>query len=300
MINRALQELNADTKVGTDIGKQLGGYYAEDLADHIRLGFFTPITGAGAATKNPLEISGGSDPAAVVVVDATKNPQATPLVLRNVDIGVLLGDTSATLSGVRAVFGDRGEQTFTLDTSGIDVHAGGGSDTVLVHQGVRSDFSLTVVNGAIVVQSRDGAFSSGRLNEVENFRFGERSVNLTDSEVGQLIRLYKSAFERNPDAGGLNYWINRHESGADLQDIAESFLRSDEFAGQYGALSDAEMVDLMYRTALNREADAEGRAWHLQFLENGGSRAQLLLNFAESQEKIELVGVIDSSIELVT
>ena len=66
-------------------------------------------------------------------------------------------------------------------------------------------------------------------------------VELVDNN-GPVARLYRSYFLRLGDSGGLRYWIG---SGLSLDAISDAFSASSEFQTRYGALSDAQFVDLV-------------------------------------------------------
>jgi hypothetical protein len=147
----------------------------------------------------------------------------------------------------------------------------------------RADVMLAIANSAEKL-GRDGA--SGQTLD----------FNLTD--VATLVRMYDTLFDRKADAGGLNYWIAAGEDGMGMRDIARSFVHDSEAAPVFGAMSNLQFVEYLYETGLARQGTAaEVAAWAGQ-LDNGTiDRGDALLSFADSAEKIGLVGVISTSIE---
>ncbi|HYI60348.1 MAG TPA: DUF4214 domain-containing protein [Acidimicrobiales bacterium] len=112
-----------------------------------------------------------------------------------------------------------------------------------------------------------------------------RSSNENRANVDPVTRLYRAAFLRVPDATGLQYWIERKRAGASLSRISGMFAASAEFARRYGALSDAELVDLLYRNVLGRPADDPGLAFWTGELRSGRrSRGRVMVGFSESAE----------------
>lgn len=97
-------------------------------------------------------------------------------------------------------------------------------------------------------------------------------------------RLYLAYFLRDPDAGGLAYWNDRFRRGLPLRAISGAFSRSAEFQGRYGALSDRDFVDLVYRNVLSRTPDAGGYAYWLGQMAAGMTRGSLMIGFSESDE----------------
>lgn len=114
-----------------------------------------------------------------------------------------------------------------------------------------------------------------------------------DQFPGSIYRLYRAAFDREPDAFGYKYWVLVYIAGdppgpppwpaTPLPAIAERFITSNEFQSRYGTLDDAAFVDLLYAYVLGRDPDA-GRAYWLAQLANSESRASVVLGFSESPE----------------
>ena len=65
----------------------------------------------------------------------------------------------------------------------------------------------------------------------------------------------------------------------------------------YGSMTNIEFIDKLYSSALDRTADVEGLNNWTEALENGSmDRADVLLGFANSTEKIQLMGVVTTTI----
>ncbi len=107
--------------------------------------------------------------------------------------------------------------------------------------------------------------------------------------VAPLTRLYLAYFERQPDDGGLDYWLQTFRSGTDIPAISDYFAVSEEFGNTYGDLSDEDFIKLVYQNVLDRDADAEGLGYWLELMNSGMSRGELMTNFSESVENIRNV-----------
>jgi len=118
---------------------------------------------------------------------------------------------------------------------------------------------------------------------------GERSDAVFDAPVDPLLRLYDAAFDRTADGKGLGYWLEVSES-ANLNDIADSFVGSEEFARQYGSIENDAYIELMYENVLERASDAAGQAYWLDKLDNGAERGAVMVGFTESAESVMLFG----------
>ena len=117
----------------------------------------------------------------------------------------------------------------------------------------------------------------------------------TTSPAAQVTRLYDTVFGRAPDDAGLTFWTNALRAGVGLDDVAEVFVVSPEFRDRYGDLNQGEFVDLLYRNVLDREADAEGRAFWTNALAGGKvDRDDVVLAFSESPEHVAKVGPVST------
>ncbi|PID43930.1 MAG: hypothetical protein CSA52_03135 [Gammaproteobacteria bacterium] len=126
----------------------------------------------------------------------------------------------------------------------------------------------------------DGGDSAG-----DDFDFwGDRQADKDD--VLTIARLYNAAFDRLPDNGGLNYWIDEWESGMNLDTISSHFYFSNEFVQTYGQLSDVEYIDVLYLNVLDRPPENAGLDYWTGQLEQGMDRAEVLARFSDSIENI--------------
>lgn len=99
-----------------------------------------------------------------------------------------------------------------------------------------------------------------------------------------VARLYQAFFHREPDLGGLNYWVKKRKAGTKLGVIAASFAGSSEFKTAYGKLDDHDFVDLVYGNVLQRKPDTAGLDHWVAKLAGGMSRGDLMVAFSESSE----------------
>jgi peptidoglycan/xylan/chitin deacetylase (PgdA/CDA1 family) len=104
------------------------------------------------------------------------------------------------------------------------------------------------------------------------------------SQVSEFVtRFYKLCLDREPDAGGLNAWVNnllaRKITGAQT---AEGFIFSAEFTAKN--TNNSEFLTILYRAFFNREPDADGFNKWLGLLNAGNSRQFVLAGFVNSVE----------------
>jgi len=156
---------------------------------------------------------------------------------------------------------------------------------------------------------------SGYNNPVQT----EVSLDLTGTP-SVTYRIYRAAFARDPDLGGLGYWLSEMEKYLDpslspeqnpyLLAVAKTFVESDEFKNKYGkdVGNDVYVLNL-YLNALGRDPrvpDAQGKLdagypyWVDVLNKSYASRSDLFVYFSESAEnKAAVAQVIATGIEYV-
>jgi hypothetical protein len=101
--------------------------------------------------------------------------------------------------------------------------------------------------------------------------------------------LYKAAFNRTPDAGGLGYWINQMDKGMSYSSVAQNFVNSAEFKTAFGGANPSvnTLVTKLYNNVLNRTPDAGGLAfWQNKLSNEGWTTADVLGFFSTSGENV--------------
>jgi hypothetical protein len=134
-----------------------------------------------------------------------------------------------------------------------------------------------------VMEADAGTFLRGQT-DAPGYAVSLTRTSTHDQTVRPVTRLYYAVFLRDPDAGGLNYWVRLNQAGHRLEDIATMFAGSPEFRNTYGALSNSEFVQLVYRNVLERTPDAGGLAYWTDHVNRGMSRGRMLMGFSESNE----------------
>jgi Ca2+-binding RTX toxin-like protein len=171
------------------------------------------------------------------------------------------------------------------------------------------------------------------LRNIEKLEFAKATVpgyqNLVQTEVtldvagtpAVAYRLYKAAFARDPDLGGLGYWISALEQYLNpnlspeqnpyLLDVAKTFVESPEFKEKYGAdVDNATYIRNLYKNALGRDplipdpvtgkTDAGYTYWVGVLDAKAASRSDLFVYFSESTEnKAAIEPIIATGVEYV-
>ena len=178
--------------------------------------------------------------------------------------------------------------------AGNDILDGGKGLDKAVFSGDSKSYKLTLnKDGTVLVAdtntTRDGV---DQLKGVERISFTDTSLAFDIAgNAGASYRLYKAAFDRQPDSGGLGYWMHKLDKGADLvRDVANGFINSKEFQSLYGEnTSNATFITNLYQNVLHRAPEAEGYAYWEMTLLSGASRANVLTKFSDSNENIDQV-----------
>lgn len=98
-----------------------------------------------------------------------------------------------------------------------------------------------------------------------------------------VLRMYTKALNRNGETLGVEDWTNRINTGSmSPEDVAKSFFLSREFINRN--LSNAEYVETLYETFMDRASDKEGKRYWLNKLNGGMSRELVLEGFSRSVE----------------
>ena len=106
----------------------------------------------------------------------------------------------------------------------------------------------------------------------------------------QVARLYVAYFDRVPDHAGARYWNTASARGRlTLDEIADAFAGSAEFANRHHQVDDAEFVRLVYGNVLGRRPDPAGwRYWTAELAQGRLTRGELMVGFSESTEFLRL------------
>lgn len=223
-------------------------------------------------------------------------------------VGTILGTSGDDLIAVTPgeekfiLIGGQGNDTIVSTANNSILIGGAGNDRVnggtgldrAVFTGTLSEYqiSLAANEGLLVTDGTTNRDGLDTLSGVERLSFADTALALdTDGIAGQGYRLYRAAFDREPDTDGLGYWINALDEGADLvSNVAAGFINSQEFQELYGLNSTVDaFITRLYQNVLDRLPDAEGFAYWREVINSGTDRSQILVGFSDSDENIAQV-----------
>ncbi len=140
--------------------------------------------------------------------------------------------------------------------------------------------AIVIVAGAVLAVP-----ASAQLPTIENAESIEEIIDAVDYRPdahGDVLRLYRAFFDREPELSGAKYWLGVRESGHSLTNIAGYFTLSDEFANNYDGTDDEEYLRRVYPNVLGRNYDQAGFSYWLDLLRgtdtSGGNDALATLS----------------------
>jgi len=234
--------------------------------------------------------------------DVTEGTETMVLTVAGLSRSVTVNDTSRASIAPQNLKGSFGNEVFLMTTGVDSVDGGVGIDTAFVND-VSTEFEFTR-QGEKVFMAQKSSQNIDILIGIERVEFRDRSVALdTDAGPGQAYRIYKAAFNREPDLPGMGYWISRMDQQLDVMELAQRFVDSQEFQSTYGTKpSNAEFMSKLYQNVLGRAPDAAGYNWWVNKMNTDSSKtfAKVLADFSESTEnKTALAGQLADGVEFL-
>ncbi|MGI6246315.1 MAG: DUF4214 domain-containing protein [Pseudochelatococcus sp.] len=113
-------------------------------------------------------------------------------------------------------------------------------------------------------------------------------ISQAQADVVPFIYLYQAAFNRIPDAAGLDYWVSEYRSNfpaLKLWDYTAKFVDSDEWEAQFDDILPQAKIEQLYQNVLGRSGDAEGiQFWTEQLVTGQKTLTDILYDFSQSVE----------------
>ena len=258
-----------------------------------------------ATTSTNLSISSHTltiNPTAVLVSGTHYFVTLDPGSIKNIAGNSYAGTSSYDFTTAAAAdLGTSGNDTFYADTAPRTTDGGAGVDTV-IFSGKEANYSIVLSESGFSVKENLGTDGIDTVLNIEKLQFTDHTLTITATPSETLLesyRIYKAAFDRAPDYGGLGFWYNAMDHGASLSEVAGGFIGSNEFKTMYGTNpSDSTFVTLLYQHVLGRTYDQGGYNYWLNILNaHLDTKANVLAHFSESAENIaNVTGVITNGI----
>ncbi len=111
------------------------------------------------------------------------------------------------------------------------------------------------------------------------------ACNFQSETDGDVLRLYRAFFNREPDLLGAKYWLAVSASGYNVDQITEDFARSAEFNRDYADTTNSQFLETVYQNVLGRQYDQAGFDYWLDLLDtNQLSRGAVVRWIAANDE----------------
>ena len=105
----------------------------------------------------------------------------------------------------------------------------------------------------------------------------------TELTYGFVERMYTTAMNRTYDEEGRQYWASELANfNITGEQVGALFFLSDEMVSYN--LSDDDYVERLYKTFMDRDSEAEGKAYWIGFLKEGHTREEVVYGFTRSPE----------------
>lgn len=159
----------------------------------------------------------------------------------------------------------------------------------------RANYTIEKTSSGYLIKDTATGTSTTVASNVTRIQFADVSLAFDIDIAGKVYRLYRAAFNRQPDLGGLGFWLDVVTQGQTLEHVALGFMQSPEFFQLFGSNpTDQEFITKLYSNVLHRAPDNDGMTFWINALKTSTTRAQVLIYFSESPENIAQVA---SSIE---
>jgi hypothetical protein len=207
------------------------------------------------------------------------------VLVKLVDSGQTGGSGADTLTGTALsddLSGNDGNDILRGGAGNDRLDGGAGLDTAA--------FASLYQNAGLVRSASEVQVSSAEgtdtVTAVERFQFSDGVLQFEpDAAYAKIQRAYDTILGRGADGGGLDYYVDQMEDrGMSLVAVANDLAGSAEFQAATGGLNNGQFVDYVYSHALGRAADAGGKAYYTQALDQGMSRGAFVVDLSESAE----------------
>jgi hypothetical protein len=224
------------------------------------------------------------------------------------------GNTQLTLgTGHNVVTGGSGHDTVIAGLG--DSTIVGGEHTTVQMVGGSGDYHVEVVNGHAILtkitaagspasgaSGPAGAPAAAVTTDVSHVQFiqldnKEALVLANTSKEAAVASLFHTAFGRDADAAGLDFWFKAADSGTSMLTIAQGFTTSAEYKA-LAAQNDSDFLTSLYHNTFDRAGDTDGMAYWGNLLATGHSRAEVIASFAQTAA-FNLDGTLHTETNLV-
>lgn len=166
------------------------------------------------------------------------------------------------------------------------LNGGTGSDTAVFGK-AQSAYTIDKRDGYVLVTDKADNTQRVTVTNNESLKFSDGVVGVESRvELTTLAGLYQTAFGRQADIGGFDYWGAAQASGVSLGTIAVNMLGSSEAVARGFALNGDTSHDIavLYRAVFGRDPEANGLAYWQNKMSQGQSIVDVANGFMSASE----------------
>lgn len=166
------------------------------------------------------------------------------------------------------------------------LNGGTGSDTAVFSK-AQSAYTIDQRDGYVLVTDKADATQRITVTNTENLKFSDSLVSVDSrTELTTLAGFYQTAFGRQADINGFDFWGAQQAKGVSLGSIAVSMLGSNEATARGFALNGDKSHDItvLYRAVFGRNPEASGLAYWQAQMNQGQSIVDVANGFMAATE----------------
>jgi hypothetical protein len=186
-----------------------------------------------------------------------------------------------------------GPNTTFIPGAGSDQITGTSGTNVVVFSNSIQQYTIANSGNVITVANNAAGGITDTLTNIQQVKFSDITLvfNLHSSEDTLVYELYQATYARTPDLAGFTYWAGVADANnTSALALADAFLAAPEFTQKYGANpSNTAYITELYTNVLGRTPDQAGLNYWIGQANSGTPRDQLLVDFAVSQENVNLI-----------
>ncbi len=163
----------------------------------------------------------------------------------------------------------------------------------------KTDNNQTVVeNNATITANSESNTSEENLSQNSEASIEQNTTKSKEQNLTAFIEnLYETLLQREADKGGLDFWVDKVESGdLNLSNVIDYFIQSDEFKQK--GIEGQELVEDIYQAVLAKSPNNVEIDEAMGILENNGTKG-LVDTLFKKDEFINLENVLRSGLHPV-
>jgi hypothetical protein len=234
--------------------------------------------------------AGDLGPEGLLFISAEDSPTNAPVLL-----------VANEISGSLTAYGFDYKADHVLTAATDRIYGDAGIDTVVTAQ---KSTDVVLFKGSGYWGAVESFGNADRLYDIERIEFADKkmALDVDGGQAGEVAKIIGAVFGESylsPEFAGIGFDL--YEQGLSTLDIADFAINTTLFKSLAGGTSDAQFIGQLYEAVTGGEQIGSTLLASLESqLDAGKSRAELVLDFADSAENlanIDLVGLAQVGLE---